>query len=169
MPSIILRNIRKRVRHKFMTHPLFVGIIQIFVCDNLFHLPSINSSRLRREVAAYLINLSAICSIFPGITHILYLLQGFFSRTITFEFEDVDIVLGFNHTIYPTFALLFFDEDRETADHSQYEIEGVLKITLLLSLIILATLTIRNTGKKRMSSDSPTDGNRPSTSHLQPE
>ena len=78
----------------------------VFVCDNLFHLPSINGSRLRREVATYLINLSAICCIFPGIAHILYLLQGFFSRTITLELEDVDIVLGLYHAIYPTFALL---------------------------------------------------------------
>ena len=30
MPSIILRNIRKRVRHKFMTHPLFVGINMLY-------------------------------------------------------------------------------------------------------------------------------------------
>ena len=29
MPSIILRNLKKRVSHMFMTHPLFVGIIQI--------------------------------------------------------------------------------------------------------------------------------------------
>ena len=76
------------------------------------------------------------------------MLQGFFSRTISLEFEDVDIVLGFNHTIYPTFALLFFDEDRETADHSQYEIEGVLKITLLLALIVLTTLVIRKASKE---------------------
>ena len=69
-------------------------------------LPSIDGSRLRSEVAAYLINLSAICCIFPGITHILYLLQGFLSRTITLEFEDVDIVRSLYHTIYPTFALL---------------------------------------------------------------
>ena len=30
MPSIILRNIRKRVRHKFMTHPLSVGINMLY-------------------------------------------------------------------------------------------------------------------------------------------
>lgn len=30
MPSIILRNIRKRVRHKLMTHPLFVGINMLY-------------------------------------------------------------------------------------------------------------------------------------------
>ena len=30
MPSIILRNIRKRVRHKFMTHPLFVDINMLY-------------------------------------------------------------------------------------------------------------------------------------------
>ena len=30
MPSIILRNIRKSVRHKFMTHPLFVGINMLY-------------------------------------------------------------------------------------------------------------------------------------------
>lgn len=30
MPSIILRNIRKRVRHKFMTRPLFVGINMLY-------------------------------------------------------------------------------------------------------------------------------------------
>ncbi len=30
MPCIILRNIRKRVRHKFMTHPLFVGINMLY-------------------------------------------------------------------------------------------------------------------------------------------
>ena len=56
--------------------------------------------------AAYLINLSAICCIFPGVAHILYLLQGFLCRSITLELEDVDIVLGLYHTIYPTFALL---------------------------------------------------------------
>lgn len=93
-------------------------------------------------------DLSAICCIFPGIAHILYLLQSFLCRTITLEFEDVDIVRGLNHTIYPTFALLLFDEDRETADHSQYEIEGVLEITFLLSLIVLTTLAIRNAGKE---------------------
>lgn len=30
MASIILRNIRKRVRHKLMTHPLFVGINMLY-------------------------------------------------------------------------------------------------------------------------------------------
>ena len=80
--------------------------LQDILTDYLLHFPSINGSRLRREVAAYLINLSAICCIFPGIAHILYLLQGFLCRTITLEFEDVDIVLGLNHTIFPTFALL---------------------------------------------------------------
>lgn len=30
MPSIVLKNIRKRVRHKFMTHPLFVGINMLY-------------------------------------------------------------------------------------------------------------------------------------------
>jgi hypothetical protein len=64
------------------------------------------------------------------------------------EFEDVYIVLGLNHTIYSTFALVLFDEDRETADHSQYEIEGVLEITFLLALIVLTTLVIRNAGKE---------------------
>ena len=78
----------------------------VFVCDNLFHLPPINGSRLRREVAAYLLNLSAISCIFPGIAHIFYLPQGFLCRTITLEFEDVDIVRRLYHTIYPTFALL---------------------------------------------------------------
>ena len=88
--------------------PRFLAFQPSYACFPyyLLYLPPINGSRLRREVAAYLINLSAICCIFPGIAHILYLLQGFLSRTITLEFKDVDIVLGLYHTIYPTFALL---------------------------------------------------------------
>ena len=66
------------------------------------------------------------------------------------ELEDVDIVLGLNHTIYLPFALLLFDEHSETADHSQYEIKGVLKNNVLLRSSSLATLVIRNAGKKEV-------------------
>ena len=30
MPSIIFKDLRKRVSHKFMTHPLFVGINMLY-------------------------------------------------------------------------------------------------------------------------------------------
>lgn len=48
----------------------------------------------------------------------------------------------------PYLRFAVFNEHRETADHSQYEIEGVLKITFLLALIVLTTLAIRNAGKE---------------------
>ena len=114
-----------------------------------FYFPPFNRPSLRREVATYLVYGSIIRCILPRIPHSLDLVERIKCRAITFEFEDIDKLRCLHNTIYPALALLLLDINRKTTYHSQDEIEGVLEITLLLSLVIFTTLAIRDAGKER--------------------
>ena len=88
------------------------------------------------------------CLVFPRITFVLDLLDGCFGGTIELELEDVDVVGGLDDAIHPAFALLFLYEYGVGAYHAKDEIESILEVTLLLSLIVLAALGIRDACQK---------------------
>lgn len=113
-----------------------------FLITFLHYLPSINSPSLRREVASYLVDAARVGFIFSGIALVFYLLDSLFGRAIELELEDIDILGGLYDAIHPALALLLLDEDGVGTNHTHDEIEGVLEVTLLLSLIILASLVV---------------------------
>ena len=71
-------------------------------------LPVVNRPRLRREIAAYQVNRSVVCSILTGISFFLDLLQGFRRRTITLKLEDIHKLGCLNNTVNSSFTLLLF-------------------------------------------------------------
>ena len=108
----------------------------------LLYFPPIDGSGLRREVATYQMEVLRTCLVFPRITFVLDLLDDRIGGAIELEFEDVDVVGGLYDTIHSAFALLFLYEYGVGAYHAKDEIESILEVTLLLSLIVLATLGI---------------------------
>ena len=79
------------------------------------HGPVTERTRLRRETGADAIQLPAVRGIFPGITFLFDLSQGFFGRTVQLELKDIDIVGRFQHTVYTTLALHLFHINRINA------------------------------------------------------
>lgn len=71
-----------------------------------FHFPAIHGSCFRREVAAYLVYLSAVCQVLSCIALVFYLLKSCHSITITFELENIDILRGLDDAIHPALALM---------------------------------------------------------------
>lgn len=82
----------------------------ISFCES-FYYPSINSTCFRREVTTNLMDVSLIQGIFTSISVIFYLLQCHLSRTIQFEFKNIDIVRCLYNTIHSTLVLLFLYEN----------------------------------------------------------
>lgn len=58
----------------------------------LSYFPPINSPRLRREIAAYQMDMLRTCFVFPRISLVFDLLDGGIGGAIKFELEDIDIV-----------------------------------------------------------------------------
>ena len=104
----------------------------------LAYLPVFDGARFRGEAGSDSIYLPFVGGIFPSIAFILDLLQGFGSRSVELELEDIDIVGCFHDTVYPSLTLWLLHIDCIYADQSQDEIERVLEVTLPFLLVLLA-------------------------------
>ena len=101
-------------------------------------LKSVDGAFLRREVDAEGYELAAIGGIGLGIALFFYLTKGCLGRTVELELDDIDVVGTLHHTVYATLARLLLCYHAVEGKHLDYEIEGVLEITLTLHRVLLA-------------------------------
>ena len=118
------------------------------VAFRLYPLEVVYCARGRRETDAYLECLAWVGSVWQGITLIFYLLQCYVCRGVKLEFKDIDIVGAFQYAVYATLTRFLLNQSVVFAQHTQYEIEGKMEISLTLPLVILALKSVGDIGKE---------------------
>ena len=112
--------------------------------NSAYHLPVVDSTRLRGEVYADFVESARVCHVGTGVALVLDLLQGGGSRAVQLELEDVDVVVGLDDAVYPSLALLLLRVHDVKAHQPQDKVERVMKVTLPFPLIVFAPHAVRN-------------------------
>ena len=110
--------------------------------------PLLYCSRFRREHRTYLIQFTAVRLIFTGIPLFLYLTQSLICCTVKLELKDIHIIRSLHDAIYPTVALDFLSIDSVNTYQTHNQIEGIVKIPFLLTLVLLTAHSIGDAGKE---------------------
>lgn len=97
-----------------------------------------NSACIRREAAPYLVYLSAVGMILSGIALVRNQTEGFVGNAVEFKLEDVDVPVRLDDAVHTALALRLLGVDKIGALQAEQEVEGVVEIAFLLSLILLA-------------------------------
>ena len=112
-----------------------INFVVNFISVFLNHFPFLNGTGLRGEVGSDSVELSLIRSIFLGIAPLLYLFQRLLCTPIQLEFKNVNIIPRLYYTIHSSLTLLLLRLHYLPIPQLKDQIQCVLKILLLASLM----------------------------------